>query len=886
MKNFTLLFLFLSLSIWTQLNAQQRPDIWSFSAADRFELRQLMMSYITTPVVTLHVNGVDPVIGPFHNYREEFLTWHRGYIQDMEAYLLTQVGGDKFVPLPSWDPTTVIPDEFFNALVPPGNAVAPGWTLTTLTNQDPVDVDFSPVLNNLCSYAPSPGRTAIDNFALALESRHDPVHGNIGGIMGGFQSPASAIFWLWHAWIDDVYRKYECDCQGIDANDFYTKDSVEDIGNEANDETTGIFYLSSDIWVRNSQDFLLPSGRYSQEDNPLRHENPEYSALGNPNYVYVKVRNRGCNTILANTADLRVYWSKASTGLNWPTHFNNYFHLGILNGDELSPSSPVSIPAVDIAPGESFVVELPWVAPNPADFTFDAQHFCLLSRIESTLDPMTFSEVVAVEANTRNNNNIAWKNLTVVDLDPFNLVGGGFIEDAAFFVRQTFDNALPMKLVFKSSNLEIADGLTIDLDNNLLELILQSDTLDGMEVIENTAGERVLKLRQAEGFVGGLLLEPEEIYAMRLNFEMNCEGQGVCPPYGTIENLTVEQYLENDFADEFVGGNYYEVRIKQDEETICGDFPIVGFSAENSSCSNSADGFINLELEGSEPFAIFWDNGQTSQQIEGLLPGEYTATVRDAENCVNSISVVLTDKSDLELIFEPMHVTRLCDILGSINLSVEGGTPDYSVVWSNGSNDFNLEGLETGMYTATVTDGSGCEKIDSVNINQNFPLRVNTEEIQNASSSVADDGAISILVTGGVRPLTYNWSNGGNSSELQGLTTGDYMVTISDHIGCTRVETFTIDFASSVLEQPEAGLLMISPVPAHNLLAIDFRNIANEGGAASIEISNINGQLKNSIVLNLSERTHRINIESYPAGIYLIKTTVGNRVYVDKFIKQ
>jgi len=134
-----------------------------------------------------------PVIGPFHNYREEFLTWHRGYIEAMEAYLLTQVGGDKFVPLPSWDPTTVIPDEFFNALVTPGNSVAPGWSLTTITNQDPVDVDFSPVLNNLCSYVPSPGRTAIDNFALALESRHDPVHGNIGGIMGGFQSPASAI---------------------------------------------------------------------------------------------------------------------------------------------------------------------------------------------------------------------------------------------------------------------------------------------------------------------------------------------------------------------------------------------------------------------------------------------------------------------------------------------------------------------------------------------------------------------------------------------------------------------------------------------------------------------------------------------------------------------
>lgn len=874
------------MSVSTQLNAQQRPDIWSLSASDRYDLRQLMMAYITTPVVNQHLTGVDPVLGPFHNYREEFLIWHRWYIQDMEAFLLTQPGGDKFVPLPSWDPTTSIPDEFFNALVPPGNAVAPGWSLTTIMNQDPVDVDFSPVLNNLCSYVATPGRTAIDNFAQALESRHDPVHGNIGGIMGSFQSPASAIFWLWHAWIDDVYRKYECDCQGIDANDLYTKDSVEDIGDEANDETTGIFYLSSDIWVRNSQDFLLPSGRYSQEDNPLRHENPEYSALGNPNYVYVKVRNRGCNTILANSANLRVYWSKASTGLNWPTHFNNYFHLGILNGDEITPTAPVPMPAVDIAPGESFVVEIPWVAPNPADFIFDAQHFCLLSRIESTLDPMTFSEVVSVGANTRNNNNIAWKNLTVVDLDPFNIVGGGFSEEVPFFVRQTFDTALPMKLVFKSSNSDVTEGLTIELDNNLLELALQTDTINNILITENMEGERILKLTAAEGFIGGLFLEPEEIYAMRLKFEMNCDEQGACPPYGTIENLTVEQYFENDFGDEFVGGNYYEVRIKQEEETICGDFPIVGINAENTSCSNTADGSISLELEGAEPFSIFWDNGQTTQQIEGLLPGEYTATVRDAENCTNSISVVLTDKSDLELFFEPTHTTKFCDALGSINLLVEGGTPDYSVIWSNGADNFNLEGLSTGMYTATVTDGNGCERIDSVNINLNVPLRVNTQEIQHASSAVANDGAIRLLITGGERPLMYDWDNGGDSNELQDLAAGDYIVTISDQLGCARVDTFTVDFASSLLEQPAVGQLMIAPIPANNQLAIDFSNIDYDGRPARIEITNIKGQLINNLLLDSNERNHMLNIESYPPGIYLIKTTVGKKVYVDKFIKQ
>jgi len=884
MKNFNvrLVQLILILSFWTQLSAQQRPDISTFPPNERLELRQLMMAYITTPVVNKHLLP-DPIIGNFHNYREEFLTWHRDYVSDMEAYLLTQPGGDKFVPLPSWNPTTVIPDEFFNALVPPGSSVASGWTFSTITNQDPADVDFTPILNNLCSYMPSAGRTAIDNFAQALEIRHDPVHGNIGGIMGSFQSPAAAIFWLWHAWIDDVYRQYECDCQSIDTNNLYTKDSVEDVGNEANDETTGILYNSSDIWVRNIQDTRLTNGRYSQEDNPLRHQDPEYSALGNPNFVYVKVRNRGCNTIAADVANLRVYWSKASTGLNWPVHFMNYFHSGILHGDEITAAAPIALPV--LAPGESYVAEVPWVSPNPADFTFDAQHFCLLSRIESTLDPMTFTEVAAIGTNTRNNNNIAWKNLTIVDLDPFNLVGEGFRAEAVFFVRQTFDSNLPMKLVFKNSDSDIATILKMEPDDKLLELVLKSEDFNEVEVASDQQGS-FLELTNLEGSVGGLLLEPDEIYAIRLNFEIACDELSPCIQYGTTANLIIEQYLQNDFGDEFIGGNFYEIRIKQDEETVCGDFPIVDVNIENPSCSNSRDGSIKLELEGTEPYTIFWDNGQSSQLIERLLAREYKVTVRDAENCVNSKTIVLSDESDLALSFEPTHVTRFCDKLGSVNLKVEGGVPDYSVIWSNGSDNFNLQELSTGMYIATVTDANGCERIDSVNINQNFPIRINTKDIKNASNANTNDGEIKISVTGGERPLMYTWNNGANSNEITGLEAGEYIVTITDQLGCTAIDTSIIDLANNVFEQSQNSFLVISPNLVSNKLNIDFSKTLYIGRDAQIDIISIEGRIVNSFRFDSVKREHILNIKDYPTGTYLIKVIVDDQLYVDKFIKK
>ncbi|HEX4953023.1 MAG TPA: tyrosinase family protein [Thermoanaerobaculia bacterium] len=81
-------------------------------------------------------------------------------------------------------------------------------------------------------------------------------------------------------------------------------------------------------------------------------------------------------------------------------------------------TAPLRIPVLQ--PGQSVVIEIPWYPPNVNDYNCagDAGHFCLLARIEtSTTSPfgMTTLEGVSVGTNTRNNNNIAWKNVTIVD---------------------------------------------------------------------------------------------------------------------------------------------------------------------------------------------------------------------------------------------------------------------------------------------------------------------------------------------------------------------------------------------------------------------------------------------------------------------------------------
>jgi len=111
------------------------------------------------------------------------------------------------------------------------------------------------------------------------------------------------------------------------AADLWIRDDINDVGNEPNNQSA-VLYLSDDIWVRRLADPNYdpqPFPCNSPSWVPLPHEGPCYRdpKTGSPNYMYVRVRNRG-NTSSSGTETLHVYWAKASTGLNWPGDWNDH----------------------------------------------------------------------------------------------------------------------------------------------------------------------------------------------------------------------------------------------------------------------------------------------------------------------------------------------------------------------------------------------------------------------------------------------------------------------------------------------------------------------------------------------------------------------------------
>jgi len=190
---------------------------------------------------------------------------------------------------------------------------------------------------------------------------------------------------------------------GASAPDLWMQDNADDIGVEP-DPSTNPMYISDDIWIRTA-----PDGLVNQD-----HQNPNGEQT---NYVYVRVRNRGCAGAAAQSGTLKLYWAKASSSLSWPAPWDGSVASPALMGGSIGSQS------VTVAGGSTQIVEFPWVPPDPSDyaaFGADKAHFCLLARIEtSPAAPfgMTFPETSTLYVNVQNNNNIVWKNITIVDTD-------------------------------------------------------------------------------------------------------------------------------------------------------------------------------------------------------------------------------------------------------------------------------------------------------------------------------------------------------------------------------------------------------------------------------------------------------------------------------------
>ncbi|MCE2759407.1 MAG: SprB repeat-containing protein, partial [Chitinophagaceae bacterium] len=127
----------------------------------------------------------------------------------------------------------------------------------------------------------------------------------------------------------------------------------------------------------------------------------------------------------------------------------------------------------------------------------------------------------------------------------------------------------------------------------------------------------------------------------------------------------------------------------------------VAFKHVDVLCYGDSTGSIDMTVsDGTKPYGFEWSNGAVTEDLSNLKAGTYVVLVTDDNGCVVKDSVEI-DQPLAPLAIEHKKVDVLCYSLntGSIDLSVSGGSPDYSYAWSNGATSQDLFNLTAGIYT-------------------------------------------------------------------------------------------------------------------------------------------------------------------------------------------
>lgn len=288
-------------------------------------------------------------------------------------------------------------------------------------------------------------------------------------------------------------------------------------------------------------------------------------------------------------------------------------------------------------------------------------------------------------------------------------------------------------------------------------------------------------------------------------------------------------------------------------------------STTGVSCNGGANGGITLVVAGgTAPYNYQWSNGANTQNLSNISAGSYTVTVTDINGCSSTTAAITVAEPPAALssnVNSTSDVSCFAGANGNVTLNVTGGTAPYTFNWSNGTHAQNLSNVSAGTYSVIIIDNNGCSTTSAaITITQpSAALSASVTSSQNVFCYSGTNGTIDLTVSGGTLPYSYNWSNGANSQDINGLAAGSYTVTITDINGCSFTQFATIS-------QPSAALSTSSTVS---------QNVSCFGGSnASITLSANGGTAP--YYYNWSNGSTTQNINNIPSGIYNVTVTDAN----------
>jgi large repetitive protein len=228
------------------------------------------------------------------------------------------------------------------------------------------------------------------------------------------------------------------------------------------------------------------------------------------------------------------------------------------------------------------------------------------------------------------------------------------------------------------------------------------------------------------------------------------------------------------------------------------------YAGYNVSCYGNNDGRMIVTPSGGNGSGYngysFLLSGRTLQRdtlFEELYAGDYILKVTDGRGCTLAKPITLTQPvSELGLWTTGIKMATCIEGSdGRVSLAASGGSLPYT--YSSGDDVFvsgsEFRNLKVNTYRFTVKDANGCTQIFDTSIINIVPKMDIAGRISDANCFGQNSGTISVTISGGAKPFTYQWKDFPIAGpEVENLFKGNYKFTVIDSAGCLAGKEFEV----------------------------------------------------------------------------------------------
>lgn len=221
---------------------------------------------------------------------------------------------------------------------------------------------------------------------------------------------------------------------------------------------------------------------------------------------------------------------------------------------------------------------------------------------------------------------------------------------------------------------------------------------------------------------------------------------------------------------------------------------------------------VNAPLGAGLTYAIDGETFVTTTEFEGLIPGTYQITVKNAAGCTSVTgNIVIDSVPNAPDVATATPTQPTCDTTtGTITVTAPAGAGlTYSIDGTEFDTDMVFEDLIPGTYQVTVKNAEGCISVTGNIVINNAPTGPDAPIVA-VTPPTCTEPTGSISITNAAAGLTYSIDGETfvGDTTFAGLVPGTYTITVKNAAGCTaETNNIIVDPAANAPAPPAVSFI-------------------------------------------------------------------------------